>query len=301
MDDNGNECVYFVNSRGYRTVLSSPENRNYWELRGRTGFTAVDVETFTQKMASGETKLLGKAPKPRTCSMNMICVGNDSAERDRIFFEMLSVLIDADGSGQGRLYVKRSDGAMAFLNCVYISGANITEKYQKLHQFTLTFLAVDPYFYVPAEYTFAEIYQKSRIITVNNRSNMNMSVSLLIADAHSPNAGMSWTAEGAIKNTTTGKKITFGRYSYRDQTVIPDITLPAYVQLAANISENKFDAYTEDRYGEKASAYNYFNWGETDLGFCLVPGQNTIFFDVESTYRFWNDSVAQFLYKTDGA
>lgn len=301
MDDNGNEYVYFVNSRGYRTVLSSPENRNYWELRGRSGFTAVDIETFTQKMASGTVKLLGKAPKPRTCSMKMICVGNSSAERDRIFYEMLSVLIDADGSGQGRLYVRRSDGAMAYLNCVYTSGANITEKYQKLHEFTLTFYAADPYFYIPDEYTFAEIQQKSGIITVNNRSNNNMSVNLLIADAHSPNAGMSWSAKGAIKNTTTGKKITFGRYSYRDQAVDETITLPGYIQMVLNVSDKKFDVYTEDQYGVKSSAYNYIDWNNTDLGFCLVPGQNTIYFDVEGTYRFWNDSAASFLYKMDGA
>lgn len=298
--DNGNDYVYFVNSRGYRTVLSSPENRNYWEVLGRTGFTAVDIETFTQKMASGTTKLLGKTPKPRTCSMKMVCVGRDSAERDQVFFEMLNILIDADGNGEGKLYVRRSDGSIAFLKCVYTSGANITEKYQKLHQFTLTFFAADPYFYVPAEYSFQKIYQNSGILTVNNRSEMNMSMNLLIANVHSPNASESWWAEGSITNTITDRVITFGQFSYRDQQVDNRIFLPGYTQMVMDISEKKYDMYIENRFGEKSSAYNYFDWSRTNYGFCLVPGANTILFDIEASNRFWNDSVASFLYKTDG-
>ena len=58
MDKNG--TVYFVNSQGKKTVLSSPDNHNYWEVRGRRGFTATDVDLFTQKYASGKTKYVGK-------------------------------------------------------------------------------------------------------------------------------------------------------------------------------------------------------------------------------------------------
>ena len=145
--DNGNDLVYFVNSQGKKAVLSSPTNRNYWELRGRTGFTAPELDLFYERFASGKTVYFGKSLKPRNPTMKMVCVGRNSAERDRIFFEMVDTLMDVDETAEGKLYLKRYDGVMVYLNCVYSGGLSITEQYQKLHMFTLEFFAADPLYY----------------------------------------------------------------------------------------------------------------------------------------------------------
>lgn len=151
--DNGNDLVYFVNSQGAKVVLSSPANRNYWELRGRTGFTAPEVDLFYEKFASGKTKYFGKSYKPRSPQMKMVCVGRNSAERDKLFFDMLDTLLDGDSQEEGKLYIKRYDGVMVYLNCVYSGGMNITEQYKKLHMFTLEFFAADPLYYAVADPT----------------------------------------------------------------------------------------------------------------------------------------------------
>ena len=163
MDD----LVYFVNSQGKTVYLSVPGNRNYFELMGRSGFTAPEVDIFSEKYANGQTRYFGKAIKPRTCRMNMLVRGKDQAERDRIFFDMLNVLLDVDGGEEGKLYVKTSDGVMYYLKCVYSAGAKITEQYKTIHKFALEFYAADPWFYREDRYP---IESASSTITVANHS-----------------------------------------------------------------------------------------------------------------------------------
>lgn len=143
MDD----LVYFVNSQGETVYLSSPGNRNYFELMGRTGFTAPELDIFSEKYANGKTRYFGKAIKPRTCRMNMVVRGKDQAERDKVFFDMIDILLDVAGGEEGRLYVKGSDGSLVYLNCVYSSGLKVTEQYKTLQKFALEFYAADPWFY----------------------------------------------------------------------------------------------------------------------------------------------------------
>ena len=147
-----NSLVYFVNSQGKKTVLSSPENRNYWELRGRRGFAAPDVDLFTQKFASGRTKFFGKTLKPRTCSLQLICKGKDTAELDKIFFDMLDTLLDNGSEAEGKLFLKRSDGTPVRLNCVYSGGMNVEEQYRRFRIFPVEFYAADPLFYYDKVY-----------------------------------------------------------------------------------------------------------------------------------------------------
>ena len=147
-----NSLVYFINSKGKKTVLSSPQNRNYWEIGGRRGFSAPDVDIFSQKFASGETKFFGKALKPRTCSLRIICKGKDTAELDKFFFDMLDTLMDNGSDEEGRLYLKRSDGTPVYLNCVYSGGMNVEEQYRRFRMFNVEFFAADPLFWFDKTY-----------------------------------------------------------------------------------------------------------------------------------------------------
>lgn len=263
--DNGFDLVYFINSQGRRVVLSSPENRNYWELRGRYGFTAADVDIFTEKMASGETMYFGKALKPRECGMRMICRGEDNAERDRLFFEMLSVLLDADGGGEGRLYVKTSAGATAYLNCVYSGGMNIVEQYQKFHLFTISFFAADPRFYVVQRVFVLNDIQPS--LTYDNTTGETLAV--LINAGYPYNSA--WTLTGYVSNTTTGKKLTFDAHS-----TYPSNELPAGSKLEMFTSPWRKKAEVILANGTRSSATQWLDMSDTDLDFSIVPGTNTI-------------------------
>ena len=141
------ESLVYVNASGVRTILSDRSVSSYWELRGRSGFSAPDVELITQKYINGQTKIVGRIIKPRTVTINMIVTGGSRAKRDALFFSMIEALIDVDGGGIGKLYITRSDGSVVYLNCAYSSGLNVTDQYKLFHKFTLEFYAEDPYFY----------------------------------------------------------------------------------------------------------------------------------------------------------
>ena len=263
--DNGFDLVYFINSQGRRVVLSSPENRNYWELRGRSGFTAADVDIFTEKMASGETMYFGKALKPRECFMRMICKGEDNAERDRLFFEMLSVLLDADGGGEGRLYVKTSSGATAYLNCVYSGGMNIVEQYQRFHLFTISFFAADPRFYVVQRvYQWGDIYPT---LTYDNTTGETLAV---LINAGYP-GNYEWALTGYVTNLTTGKKITYDAHS-----IYPSNMFPAGSKLEMFTSPWRKKAEVVLSNDTRISATRWVVMANTDMDFSIVPGTNQI-------------------------
>lgn len=265
--DNGNDFVYFVNSQGKRAVISSPENRNYWELVGRSGFTAPEVDIFSEKYASGAVKYFGRALRPRTCSMKMVCVGDSTAERDKVFYDLVNVLMDPDGAGEGTLYVRRSDGSMAELHCVYSGGLNIVEQYRRLHLFNLTFYATDPWFYgTEKSYYVWQIYYYGNPLVIDAKPGMICRITYSgFTQPYQPRAGY-------IENTTTGKKVT---YVDRSATV-PN--LPGYSNLVIDFNprDPSMLLYTQD--GKIHDGCIYFDLENTDMDFGLVPGQNTIDF-----------------------
>ena len=110
-------------------MLSCPEITRWWELRGRSGFTAPEMEIISQRYANGVTKILKRMLTPRTVSVKMVVTGDTTAERDASFFSMIKRLMDLNGGDTGKLYVRRSDGMVVYLNCAYSSGLSIVEEY----------------------------------------------------------------------------------------------------------------------------------------------------------------------------
>ena len=272
--DNCRDFVYFINSQGKRAVLSSPDNRNYWELRGRSGFTAPEVDLFSEKYASGSTKYYGKALKPRNMTMQMVCVGESTAERDRIFFEMVDTLVDAVGAGEGQLWVKRSDGSMVYISCVYSGGMNIVEQYHKFHKFSLSFYAADPWFYgAEKDFDLHDILGSSPgsetlQITVTNGFHADM-VCRFTWEAM---VSTRYIYDGYIENLATGKKIAFP---------IVDDAPPLYIdeKLTVDFDPEHLEAYIETTTGTYRNGTFAIDWLNTDRDFLLVPGDNIMDFN----------------------
>lgn len=141
------KSLVYENAAGVRVVLSAPNMDQFWELRGRTGFSAPEVRLITEKYVNGNERIVNRIVEPRTVSINMIVRGKTSAIRDKVFFSMIDVLMDTSKGEIGKLYVTRSDGRTVILNCSYASGMNVEEQYRNFHIFTLEFYAADPYFY----------------------------------------------------------------------------------------------------------------------------------------------------------
>lgn len=281
MDD----FIYFVNSQGKRAVISSERNKSYWEIGSRSGFAAPDVKLFTEQMASGTVKYFGKALKPRTGSLNMICKGKSSAERDRIFGDMLNVLLDVEGTKEGRLYLRRSDGAMVYLKCVYSGGMNIVDEYKKFRKFTLEFYAADPtYYFDGTVYNWQNDglnYENNYPgqIVVNNLSEYDTAFKMLLFDfttddpiEHGSEQNRSqWQLKGTFTNETTGKKITFRDKDEDDN----QIWNPSPYRLVVDFTRQGSSIYLEDINGKRAAA-RCVDFENTDLDFCAVRGINAI-------------------------
>lgn len=282
------ELVYFTNSQGKRVVLSSPDNKNYWELRGRSGFTAPEVDVLTQRYNTGRTVYFGKFMRPRSCSMNMVCVGDTTAKRDRAFFEMLDVLLDAEGDGEGKLYVRRSDGKMCFLNCVYASGMHIVEEYKRLHKFSVEFYAVDPWFYISNRYSISQTF------TVHN--NLEKTVYPVIWSQWEPSVPLD-SERPYIANTTTQERITFYRgydpemhdntWSYNNVFIYTDPKEKAIIADKTNYDDTTY---------YNVLCPEIIVGGMDGLTFSLQPGENQL-----SAYGSWSyDAYVEVLYKFAG-
>ena len=161
---------------------------------GRYGFTAPDVQIYTQKYASGEERFFGKEAKPRTCGLKMLVGGKDRAERDGVFGRMLDVLLDARGKGEGKLYVRRSDGSLVFLNCVYSSGMRIAEQYQRFRKFNVEFYAADPWFYLERKYDVVSPDLRSNSVNLEWNINSDFYVELTYRYDNSLQEDVSFTA-----------------------------------------------------------------------------------------------------------
>ena len=264
------DIVYFKNSQGRIVVLSNPDNDQYWELLGRYGFTAPEVDLYSQTFASGRTRYFGKTIKPRICGMNMIVTGKNRAERDKVFFEMLDVLLDVNGTGEGELHLNKSDGTPVVLHCVYNSGMRIAEEYQKFHRFTIEFYAADPFFYWEKRFDIAKD-SGTGSVTVHNPFNENL-----------------WPEMKLVKNPAQAATATLANAATEDEISFVIVTSGGTVVTYADI-----DVYTrpEDRgiYGTKTyydnSKYVTIHnaildemvGGDPDvLNFPLVPGDNVI-------------------------
>ena len=272
------ESLTFVNASGQEVFLSNPDITRWWELRGRAGFTAPDMDIITQKYANGVTRILRRMLKPRTVTVNMVVTGASTAERDTVFFEMVSRLMDVDGGNTGKLYVRRSDGSEVYLNCTYSSGLSIVEEYRKFHRFTLEFYAPDPYFYKDLE---------DEYIMVMVANYVTLSDTLMVGNYRKIGELLS-KGSGVITNPSTENlqpvirlqgvsgSITITNADSGYSIVISNLYMTAGQTLVIDTRDDSKNIYIENPDGTTIQAGQYLEWSNTDYEFPIIPGDNNI-------------------------
>lgn len=285
------DYLRYVNGSGQEVVLSSPDITKWFELRGRTGFTAPNVKLITQTYANGVTKILRRQLEPRPVTISMMVIGSSEAERDTVFFDMISKLIDIDGEDTGKLYVKRSDGMIVYLNCTYSSGLSVYEQYRRYQQFNLEFYAPDAWFYkdladVTIEAEKGNYLTLSDTLKVGNYHKIGEYFSNGQGVIH--NSGLEelqpvirlQRAFGTttIKNETTGYSINLKNMEmYQGQTLVIDT------------KDDSKSIYIVNPDGTKLQAGQNLEWSSHDYEFPIVPGDNLI------TYRGSAGSVIEWM------
>jgi len=280
MDNRVFPSLTFVNAKGVQTVLVEKNLKTFFEIRGRSGFTAPDVELITQKYFDGTTKVLKRQVQPRTVAVNMIAVGKSEAHRDDLFFKMISQLMDISGGEIGKLYVTRSDGLVVYLNCAYSSGLNVTEDYRRFQQFTLEFYAADPYFYWDLDDAEILLGADSKI-TLRDKLMLGQGHTLgeIIGDGHGfiENNGTETilpvikatriNGSFTIENITTGQILTLNNIvTEENETLVIDTR-------GATKSIKIIDAN-----GSERAAGQYLDWSNINMEFEIAPGKNEIVF-----------------------
>ena len=281
------EALSFVNPSGKTIKISDTSVTKYWELRGRSGFSAPDVELITQRFANGTTKVLKRFIAPRTVRINMVLVGDTTAERDQYFSEMVRDLIDISGGNEGKLYVTRSDGTTVYLNCTYSSGMNVADEYRKFHRFTLEFYAADPYFYkdlpdtvIPIELsnnpTFGLVFDQYPF----GYSSLSGSATIenLSSDAIQPVIRMKYIeAFGSYIIIQTSSN-----YNLLNTIQINNIWIGPNQTLVIDTRDESKGIYIANKNGVIEQAAEYLDWNNAKLDLPIPPGISRV--DVYGPY-----------------
>ena len=274
------DYLCYVNASGKEVVLSSPDISRWFELRGRTGFTAPEIELIKQKYANGKTKILKRQLKPRQVSVTMMVTGSSEAERDRVFFEMISRLMDIDGGDVGKLYVRRCDGMVVYLNCAYSSGLSVYEEYRRFQKFTLEFYAPDVYFYRDLD---------DVTVNVNYGNFLTLNDNLLFGNYHKIGEFDS-SGSGDVLNTGTENlqpvirlqhvvgSVRIANESANNEITIKGIQMASGQTLVIDTRDDYKSIYIVNEDGLTIQAGQYLDWSNQDYYFPIIPGNNHISF-----------------------
>ena len=285
------DYLRYVNGSGKEVILSSPEITKWFELRGRTGFTAPNIKLITQTYANGVTKVLKRQLEPRPVTISMMVVGDDEEERDSIFFDMISKLMDVDGEDTGRLYVKRSDGMIVYLNCTYSSGLSVFEQYRRYQSFNLEFYAPDAWFYKDLDDVTIET-EKENYLTLSD--------TLMIGEYHKIGEFYS-NGQGIIHNDVMESlqpvirlQKAVGTMTITNETTgysikLKNMDMVEGQTLVIDTRDDSKNIYIVDSDGTESQAGQNLEWSTQDYEFPIVPGDNLI------TYNGGAGSVVEWL------
>ena len=273
--------LVYENASGVRTVLSDSAVSENWELRGRKGFTAPEVDIITQRYASGVTKILKRITEPRTVSVNMVIVGDNREDRDELFFEMIGKLMDITNGEVGRLYAMRSDGTEVYLNCAYSSGLSIVEEYKKFHRFTLDFYAADPYFYRDLEDVTILLPPEAKITL---RDGLYLGQGHVLGETTGQGEGVivnhsSEALQPVIKVGSVSGQFEITNLTTGDRLHLINVNTGRNGVLWIDTREATKSIYIEYSDGTRVSAGQCLDWSNIDLQFPIVSGENRIIFE----------------------
>ena len=299
MDNRVFPSLVFVNAKGVRTVLAGENITTHFEIRGRSGFTAPDVELITQKYFDGTTKVLKRQVQPRTIAINMIVVGKSEVKRDALFFQMITQLMDISGGEIGRLYITRSDGVVVYLNCAYSSGLNVTEDYRRFQQFTLEFFAADPYFYRDLEILHVSLPFESRITL---RDGLLFGAGHVLGETTGEGYGIvknigSESILPVIKTKRINGDFQIMNETTNQRLILNDIITTSDQTLVIDTRPSTKSIKIVNSDGTWTAAGQYLDWENINMDFEIAPGENRISFsagvgsytdgiDIEMSERF---------------
>ena len=285
MDGSAFESLTYENAAGIQTILSNRSVSSYWELRGRSGFSAPTVQLITQKYVNGAEKIIGRIVKPRTVKINMVVTGGSRAKRDALFFDMIAKLMDTGKGETGRLYVTRSDGKTVILNCAYSSGLNVADQYRKLQKFTLEFYASDPYFYastmpqtIPA--TDIDVKTLSEDLYLDDSWSLGDGICSGIGQVDNPS---DLPVEPVISITGARKTLQITNQTAGWSINLSGMDLAGTDRLVIDAREKSKDIYIVHADGTTESGLQYLDWSVLDFGMPLEPNGNTILWSSDGT------------------
>lgn len=139
----------YINARGEETVLDDTEKTFLGELYGREGTEAPALKYSEILYGDGSTDIVVLNAEPRDVTFYFWAPAGTPDFRRRLEEVKQRLLQTGSRSGNwGRLKIRRPDGTLVYLNCVYTGGFDdLVREAPKVIRFSLTFRASDPLFY----------------------------------------------------------------------------------------------------------------------------------------------------------
>lgn len=267
--------LVYENAAGGRVVLSGSTVKQYWELGNRSGFTAPDVNLIKEKYVNGNERIVNRIIEPRTVSFVMVVTGKTEAIRDKIFADMVDILMDTSKGEVGKLYIGRSDGRTVILNCAYSGGLNFMEQCRTLHRFTLEFYASDPYFYT------LPIKQS---LTIGDEDGFTLSDTLYLSSWRLGWSNMTGTvvvengtgniAEPIYEIAGTRQDISIRNASARQSISFRDLEMNAGDALVIDTRQRYKSAYYKHSDGTVSTALGALVWSAVSLSLPMPEGKS---------------------------
>ena len=218
----------------------------------------------------------------------MICKGENSAERDNVFFSMLDVLLDAYGTGEGKLYVKKTDGTLVYLNCVFNSGTDPQKEYERFKIFTIEFYAADPWFYWTKRYPFPTNQGESGHMVINNPFDSVTYVMMHLMDPIDRKHVGEPQTHGTVTNVNTRETIEFYGFSdiYKSESEKNKFydTVDIYTDPIDKYIKGTTSTIGEPDVKENENVQEVIVGGLSAVNFSLKPGNNTIDFEFDALF-----------------
>lgn len=139
----------YINARGEEIILSDSEHSFIGELYGREGVEAPALKYSEILYGNGSTEIVVLNAEPRPVTFYFSAPLETPRLREK-FEEVKQQLIQMGtrSGGWGKLKIRRRDGTLRYLNCVYTGGLEDVVRTNRVDvTFSLTFRANDPLFY----------------------------------------------------------------------------------------------------------------------------------------------------------
>lgn len=289
----------YINARGEEIILDNTERTFLGELYGREGVEAPKLSYSEVRYADGSTEILAVNLEPREVTFYFSApIENRHLEEKLEEVKQRLIQTGSRPDNWGKLKIRRRDGLLLYLNCVYTGGIDeLVRKNNVSVNFSVSFRGEDPLFYTDFEQTYtirqddrsgylfmgADLFMSSSLYMMSAQGNTGSDL-FINGDLIYPKIIINGPAENiSLVNGTTGRKI----------ALASTVTLDMNEKITITTAKRQRTITKTDKYGVTTNLVPKLT-ADSSLNWWLTRGTNDIQFNNSATTP---ESYLRFVYR----